>query len=42
MLRLEMENYNVILTQKKQIHQISANSALSSGKIEKYEHLKCT
>ena len=34
MIRLEMKNYNMILTERQQ------KSALSSGKIDKYEFLK--
>ena len=34
MIRLEMRNYNIVLTEKL---QKSALSALSSGKIDKYE-----
>ena len=36
MIRLEMRNYNIVLTEKL---QKSALSALSSGKIDKYEQL---
>ena len=36
MIRLEMKNHNMILTEKREAAKISV---LSSGKIDKYEYL---